>query len=56
MRSLSLIVLVSLVGANPQDQTAQFVLNEAKPYVYIAFDHAGKRKPLGKGEDKQGLG
>jgi len=56
MRSLSLIVFVSMVVANAQDQTPRsFVLNEARPYVYIAFDHAGKRKPIGKGEDKQGL-
>jgi hypothetical protein len=56
MRSLSLIALVSLVVANAQSQTAQsFVLNDSKPYVYIAFDHSGKRKPLGKSEDKQGF-
>ena len=24
----------------------QFVLDKSKPYVYVTFDHAGKRKPL----------
>jgi hypothetical protein len=55
MRYLALIVLSSLVVANAQKTAQSFVLNEAKPYVYIAFDHAGKRKPLGQDEDKQGL-
>jgi hypothetical protein len=58
MRFLCLIVLGSLLttAANAQNgANRSFVLNEAKPYVYIAFDHAGNRKPLGHGETKHGL-
>jgi hypothetical protein len=54
--SFSLLLLVFLIAADRQDKTAQgFVLNDAKPYVYITFDHAGKRKPLGPNESTQGL-
>jgi hypothetical protein len=56
MRSLSLILVVFLISARAQNKTAQpFVLDQAKPYVYIAFDHSGRRKPLGPGESKQGF-
>lgn len=56
MRVLPLIVFVFLIAANGQNKGAQpFVLDQAKPYVYIAFDHAGKRKPLGRGESKEGF-
>lgn len=57
MRFLCLIVLGGLLTtANAQNGASRsFVLNEAKPYVYIAFDHAGPRKPLGPGETEQGF-
>lgn len=56
MRFLCLIVVGLLSLANAQNKARQsFVLDEAKPYVYIAFDHAGNRKPLGEGESKQGF-
>lgn len=56
MRALPLILLVFLIAANGQNKASQpFVLDQAKPYVYIAFDHAGKRKPLGRGESKVGF-
>ena len=56
MRFLCLIAAGLLSTANAQDKAPQpFVLNEAKPYVYIAFDHGGNRKPLGQGENKQGF-
>jgi hypothetical protein len=32
-----------------------FVLDESKPYVYIAFDHLAKRKPLSETESTKGL-
>lgn len=57
MRSLCLIMLGLLVAGNSKTNptTRAFVLNEAKPYVYIAFDHSGERKPLGPNEDKRGF-
>jgi hypothetical protein len=56
MRFLCLIVVGLLGVANAQNKANEsFVLNEAKPYVYIAFDHAGNRKPLGQGESAQGF-
>lgn len=56
MRFLCLIVVGILSAANAQNTASQsFVLNEAKPYVYIAFDHAGNRKPLGPGESTRGF-
>ncbi len=51
-------VLFLLVSAAPLwaqgKKTQSFVLNPAKPYAYIVFDHAGKRPPLGPGESKYG--
>ena len=38
-----------------QQPSSDFVLNPAKPYVYIQFDHIGSRKPLRKGENDTGL-
>jgi hypothetical protein len=34
---------------------SDFVLNPAKPYVYLQFDHVGPRKPLRDGEGNVGL-
>ena len=52
-------LLLSLVsaecfGAQGGKKAQPFVLNPAKPYAYIEFDHAGKRAPLGRGESKYG--
>jgi hypothetical protein len=56
MRFLCLIVVGLLSAANAQNKASQsFVLNGAKPYVYIGFDHAGNRKPLGQGENGRGF-
>ena len=56
--SLCLLVQFLLVSAAPLwaqgKKTQSFVLNPAKPYAYIVFDHAGKRTPLGNGENKYG--
>jgi hypothetical protein len=35
-------------------KTQSFVLNPAKPYAYIVFDHAGQRPPLCPGESSYG--
>jgi hypothetical protein len=56
MHFLCLIVVGLLSAANAQSKaTKSFVLNEAKPYVYITFDHAGNRKPVGPDESEQGF-
>jgi hypothetical protein len=38
-----------------QQSMPDFVLNSAKPYVYLQFDHVGPRKPLQAGEGNVGL-
>ena len=34
---------------------SQFVIDPAEPYVYIKFDHIGRRKPATEGEGSEGL-
>jgi hypothetical protein len=41
--------------AQGQQPISGFVLNSAKPYVYLQFDHVGPRKPLRDGESNIGL-
>lgn len=45
------------ICATVQGQQAMpdFVLNPAKPYVYLQFDHVGPRKPIRDGEGNVGL-
>jgi hypothetical protein len=38
-----------------QHRPVGFVLDESKPYVFIQFDHAGKRTPLSEDEPVTGL-
>jgi hypothetical protein len=38
-----------------QQPMPDFVLNPAKPYVYLQFDHVGPRQPLQAGEGNVGL-
>jgi hypothetical protein len=49
--TLSLCILV----AGFQAPHKRFVIDESMPYVYLAFDHFGKRKPIGRDEDFRGL-
>ncbi len=50
-------LLPILLQVSPQvrDIAADFVLDHSKPYVYLAFDHIGPRKPILEGEDPSGL-
>lgn len=50
--SIALGILLSPM-AHPQQAT--FVRDSAKPYIYLQFDHVGKRKPIQVGESNQGL-
>jgi hypothetical protein len=38
-----------------QDKSKDFLIDSSKPYVYIAYDHIGPRKPQRQGEDTTGL-
>jgi hypothetical protein len=51
---LLLLVSAGCFGAQGEKKAQPFVLNPAKPYAYIEFDHAGNRAPLGPGESKYG--
>jgi len=42
----------SMTGHIPPNQ---FVINKSEPYVYIKFDHMGKRKPTTEGESPEGV-
>ena len=56
MRNLFVFLLAVFSVAVAQDNTAvPFVLDASKPYVYLAFDHVGQRKPIEPGESKQGV-
>ncbi len=51
-------VFILLLGANAFSQevdSANFVLDPSKPYVYLKFDHIGPRKPHQDSEDNMGL-
>jgi hypothetical protein len=37
------------------DVAQQFVIDATKPYVYIRFDHTGRRRPLNEDEGTEGL-
>lgn len=53
-----LAIILALAPASPMTSsitTNQFVINRAEPYVYIKFDHVGKRKPATEGEESEGL-
>src|SRR5271168_5348839 len=41
--------------AQHQKRPLSFVIDSSKPYVYLAFDHVGKRQPLSRHEPDRGL-
>jgi hypothetical protein len=52
------IVLIMFFGANAFSQdinSTNFVIDPARPYVYLKFDHIGPRKPHQDGEISTGL-
>lgn len=51
---LLLILSAACSGAEEKKKAPPFVLNPSEPYVYIVFDHAGKREPLGPEETRSG--
>ena len=54
---IALLVSLTLIAttATAQNKAHGFVLDESKPYVYIQFDHVGKRSPLSEDEATSGL-
>jgi hypothetical protein len=53
---ISVFALLLLSGvACAQSADTSFVLDGSKPYVYLAFDHVGARKPIALEEGSEGL-
>ncbi len=52
-----ILLMPVLLQLNPPagGAASDFVLDHSKPYVYLAFDHIGPRKPVLEGEDTDGL-
>lgn len=38
-----------------QKNTSTFVIDQSEPYVYLKFDHTGRRQPLSSHEPDKGL-
>ncbi len=56
MRNLVAVILMLFsVAVTQEPPTVPFVLDASKPYVYVAFDHVARRRPVELGETKQGL-
>ncbi len=57
MRTLAvvLVLIASSFAGTPKANLNSFVLDTTKPYVYLAFDHAGARKPVSPGESAEGI-
>jgi hypothetical protein len=59
MRAIGLLaILLAVVPASSVKNPIapnQFVINTAEPYVYIKFDHIGKRQPVNEGDGSEGL-
>lgn len=52
---LAMILCSFAVIGVSQVTPKQFVIDNSKPYVYIAFDHMGKREPVENWESPNGL-
>lgn len=51
-----LLILLCLVPLGAKGKISlPFILDSSKPYVYLAFDHAGDRTPVYPSEDKKGI-
>jgi hypothetical protein len=50
-----LILTLLAAGAELPPKSTGFVIDETRPYVYIRFDHAARRKPLSRDEVPEGL-
>ncbi len=55
MKIILFAILLVVRSAPAQTADTNFVLDSSKPYVYLAFDHVGSRKPIEQGEDTQGM-
>ncbi len=54
-RSVAMAFVLLCIGTNLlYSQDARLSLDPTKPFVYIVFDHAGKRPPVEKGEPGRG--
>jgi hypothetical protein len=55
MIRVSLLVICLAATSMAQQKPSDFVLDASRPYVYLAFDHVGPRKPLVPNEGPEGL-
>jgi hypothetical protein len=53
--TMVLVVMTAHISESQSSRPPKVALNEAKPIVYIEFDHAGPREPIEAGEPKLGL-
>ena len=51
----ALALTASAVPVQVQKKASTFVIDQAEPYVYLKFDHIGKRQPLSSRETDKGL-
>jgi hypothetical protein len=53
----TILILLTLVLAEGAvlHKPIDFVIDQSKPYVYVKFDHAGRRSPLSQQEPSTGL-
>ncbi|MGD0902528.1 MAG: hypothetical protein ABR924_06255, partial [Terracidiphilus sp.] len=49
------IMLFGACGSSQEINSTNFIIDPAKPYVYLKFDHIGPRKPHQDGEGNTGL-
>jgi hypothetical protein len=49
------VLSASAASAQAQKKSPSFVIDPSQPYVYLKFDHVGKRQPLSRHEPDRGL-
>jgi hypothetical protein len=52
---IGLALALSAASLRGQDAVQKFVIDPTRPYVYLKFDHIGKREPLNRHEPDTGL-
>ncbi len=52
---LCVVFLSNAFAAQAQSRAQTFVIDPSKPYVYLIFDHIGKREPISKHEPATGI-
>ena len=55
MRRRNIVLCIGLLSTAHGQMAPEFIINPAKPFVYVRFDHAGDRKPTSLEEPSSGL-